>query len=53
MAEMFSLNVMEHLNKISSCEKQMMIVSEFLVSKRDILLAYESSKSDEDNDLIE
>lgn len=49
MAEMFSLNVMEHLNKISSCEKQMMIVSEFLVSKRDILLAYESSKSDEDN----
>jgi len=49
MAEMFSLNVMEHLNKISLCEKQMMIVSEFLVSKRDILLAYESSKSDEDN----
>ena len=49
MAEMFSLNVMEHLNKISSCEKQMIIVSEFLVSKRDILLAYESSKSDEDN----
>lgn len=49
MAEMFSLNVMEHLNKISLCEKQMMIVSEFLVSKRDILFAYESSKSDEDN----
>ena len=49
MAEMFSLNVMEHLNKISLCEKQMMIVSEFLVSKRDILLANESSKSDEDN----
>jgi hypothetical protein len=49
LAEMFSLNVMEHLNKISLCEKQMMIVSEFLVSKRDILLAYESSKSDEDN----
>lgn len=49
MTEIFSLNVMEHINKISECEKQMIIVSEFLVSNREILLNYESSTLNEDN----